>query len=237
MLGHSHAWSGLATGTAAGIVMHAHPEVTATLAGLTACFALVPDLDSVGSCAGRSLGFASSAVAHVVRKVSGGHRHGSHTLLGVAVFTGLAAAACHYRHDPAGRWPLAFMLALALAAGASALHVHRVKLGRRRIGEHATEAAAIVLAGLMAWRGYGLPLVPLSCALGQLTHVAGDACTDEGVPALWPLVRGHQHLLPEPFSFTTSTKPERWVVAPALVLLTTGLALHAAGIPLPHIHP
>jgi hypothetical protein len=44
-------------------------------------------------------------------------------------------------------------------------------------------------------------------------------CTDEGCPLLLPFTRYHFKLLPEPFSFTTATKPELLVVTPALVIL------------------
>ena len=41
--------------------------------------------------------------------------------------------------------------------------------------------------------------------------------TNEGIPIAWPLSRFHVRLLPEPLAFTTGTRPERWVVAPAML--------------------
>ncbi len=78
MLGHSHALSGLVTGTAAGLLLHMPVEGTGALAALTASWATVPDLDTCGSCAARSLGFLSEAFAWTVGKVARGHRHGTH---------------------------------------------------------------------------------------------------------------------------------------------------------------
>jgi membrane-bound metal-dependent hydrolase YbcI (DUF457 family) len=186
-------------------VLHLPITGTLALAGLGAGFATIPDLDTAHSCASRSLGFLSATFALAVAKVSGGHRHGSHSLVGVAVFTALAWLACHYRHDPAGRWALALFLALALAAGLRAL----------RIGGHFADLAAIAGAGFIAWTGWELALVPLACALGCLTHLAGDSLTVQGVPLAWPVTMRHFGL-PRPLSFTTGTWRETWVITPAL---------------------
>ena len=221
-LGHTHALSGLVTGTAAGeFVLHLPPSGTAPLAALCAGFACLPDLDTRHSCAARSLGFMSEAFAWSVAKISGGHRHGTHSALGVAVFTTLAWLACHYRTDTAGRLTLGAFLALAIAAGLRAL----------RLGGHAADLLAIGAAAGIAWYGWGLALIPLACGLGCATHLAGDALTDEGIPLLWPLSLKHYKLWPEPLSFTTGSRPERWIIAPALLLALGLLAWHAVTLP------
>jgi membrane-bound metal-dependent hydrolase YbcI (DUF457 family) len=66
--------------------------------------------------------------------------------------------------------------------------------------------------------GYDLALIPWMIAVGTATHLAGDMLTNEGIPIAWPLSRRHVRLLPEPFAFTTGTRPERWVVAPLLLM-------------------
>ncbi|HEX9355948.1 MAG TPA: hypothetical protein VF933_19265, partial [Streptosporangiaceae bacterium] len=39
-------------------------------------------------------------------RISGGHRHATHSFLGIAVFTALAWLSCHFRADWGGRyWP------------------------------------------------------------------------------------------------------------------------------------
>jgi len=218
MLGHSHSLSGAVAGTAAGVyLVHAPPAQTALLAGLTAGFAVLPDLDSCGSCAARSLGFLTVAFAHLVRLVSGGHRHATHSILGVAVFTAAAWAACAFRHGPAGHAVLGAFLALAIAAGLRAL----------RLGGHFADALAIAGAAVLAWRGYGLALVPLACGLGVAVHILGDACTDVGVPLLWPVSTAHQFLLPPHMRFTTGHAAERWAVSPLLGAVLVLLGWHA----------
>ena len=70
----------------------------------------------------------------------------------------------------------------------------------------------------MLYHGYDLALVPWAIAAGTATHLLGDMLTNQGIPIAWPLSRQHVRLLPEPLAFTTGTRPERWVVAPLLLV-------------------
>jgi membrane-bound metal-dependent hydrolase YbcI (DUF457 family) len=225
MLGEHHALSGLVTGAAAGeYVMHLPPAGTAALAALTAGWATVPDLDTCGSCAARSLGFLSEMFAWTVGKIARGHRHGTHSLLGVAVMTAVTWLACEYRAAIPGRAALALLLAIALAAGLRAL----------RLGGHAADLLAIGAAAGVAWYGWDLPMIPLACGLGCLTHIAGDMLTDSGCPLAWPASGYRFKWWPEPFAFTTGTRPES-LVALVLTAALGLLAWHAvasAGIPI-----
>ena len=123
MLGHSHALSGACTGLAAGILLHKSAVPDLELSGFTAGFVLLNDLDSCGSSAGRCLGLISRSVAWLIRGISGGHRHGSHSLLGAGAFTGLALLACHFRADVAGKAGLALLITIAVSSGLEALHL------------------------------------------------------------------------------------------------------------------
>jgi len=221
-LGRTHALSGLAAGAAAStLYLHLDPPHAAFCAALTAGFATLPDLDSCGSTASRSLGFLSEGFAWVVRTVSGGHRHATHSALGVGIFTVLAWAACHYRHTWAGLGGLLLLLTLGIAAGLRALGLLR----------HLDDIAAIVAASAIVGTQYGLTLMPLACGLGVAVHIVGDMCTDEGVPLAWPLSQAHFRLLPGPLAFTTGTRPETWVVAPGLMVALGWLCWHAAAVP------
>ena len=221
MEGHTHAISGLVAGAAAGeFVLHLPLAGVAALSALTAGWATWNDLDSCGSCAARSLGFASKAVAVVVRKLSGGHRHLTHSAFGVAIFTALAWAACHYRGEPYGRIVLAAFLTLGIGAG----------LGALRIGGHWGDAIALAVAVPMAWLGWGLVLVPVACGVGMSAHVAGDMLTKEGCPVASPLTARHFKWWPRPLAFTTGTRPEA-LVAFALILALIWLAYHAVALP------
>jgi|ERR1022692_303823 membrane-bound metal-dependent hydrolase YbcI (DUF457 family) len=216
MLGLSHAASGLLTGLAAAEVTHLPVTGAVTLAALTAGFATLSDLDSVGSCAARSLGFLSKGFAYLVRSVSGGHRHATHSAVGVAVFTAVAWLACHYRGEPYGRAVLAAFLALAIAAGLRAL----------RLGGHYADVLAIGAAAGIAWYGWYLALIPLAAMVGTATHIAGDCLTDVGCPLLWPLSLRHFGL-PREVAFTTGHRVERFVVDPAIAV-GIGLLVYVA---------
>lgn len=218
MLGRTHAASGLVTGLAVGsLVMHEPTGPLLLLTGLTAAYALAPDLDSCGSTEARSYGFVTYVLAWCVRAVSGGHRHGTHSLLGVAAFTGAAWLACAFRHDWPGRIALGVILAAGLAAAADAL----------RPGPATFEGVAgIAAAAAMVWTGYGLALVPVAAALGCLTHLGGDSMTRCGVPLLWPATMREFHLTPRFMWFTTGKATERWLVSPLLLAALAFLAWH-----------
>ena len=220
MLALSHAASGALTGLAAAEVTHLPVTGAVTLAALTAGFVTLSDLDSVGSCAARSLGFMSKGFAYLIRSVSGGHRHATHSLVGVAVFTAVTWLACHYRGEPYGKAVLAAVLALAIAAGLRAL----------RLGGHYADVLAIAAAAGIAWDGWYLALIPLACLIGCATHLLGDSLTDIGIPVFWPLSLRH-YGLPKPVAFTTGHAVERFGVDP---LIMCGLGLldwHAVTIP------
>jgi membrane-bound metal-dependent hydrolase YbcI (DUF457 family) len=219
MLGHSHALSGAVTGIAAGIFLHLPVPQIAALAGFTAGMALLPDLDKCGSSPARCLGFLSEAIAWVAGRISGGHRHATHSVLGVAVFTALAWASCQFRHDWAGKAGLALLLTLSAAAALEALRIAR---------GHAADLIAIAIAAGVVWSGFGLRLIPLAVLIGCATHIAGDMLTDSGCMLGFPVLRHRFHLLPEPLAFTTGTRPELLIVDPILAGSLLVLAALAA---------
>ena len=217
-LGHTHALSGAVTGSAASIyVLHLPLPQAALMAGLTAGAAVLPDIDHPSSTLARSFGFLTRAFAWSVGRISGGHRHGTHSLIGVAVFTALAWLAVACRHDTAGRVALGAFLTLILAAALIAL----------RLGGHWSDALAIGGAVAMVSAGTGLSLVALATGLGCATHIAGDMLTDSGCPLALPFSRRRLKLLPEPFAFTTATRPELLIVTPALVMALAFLGYQA----------
>jgi membrane-bound metal-dependent hydrolase YbcI (DUF457 family) len=229
MLGHSHALSGAVTGLAAGLIMHMSVPHTVALAGFTAGLALLPDLDKCGSSPARCLGFLSEAVAWVVGKISGGHRHATHSILGIAAFTGLAWLSAHYRADWEGKAGLALLMTLSVAGGLEALHLAR---------GHLADLIGIGVATWEVWYGYGLSLIPLAVLIGCSTHIVGDMLTDSGCMLAFPVSKHRFHLLPEPLAFTTGTRPEIMIVDPVLSLALLLLAGQVAdpGFLSAHLH-
>ena len=221
MLGRTHAMSGLVAGLAAGsLAAHEPAGPLLLLSGLTAAYALAPDMDACGSTGARSFGFVTAGLAWCVRAVSGGHRHGTHSVLGVAAFTAVAWLACLSRGTWPGRAVLFVILAVGLAAAADAL---------RRGAAHAENVLALGAAAVMCWTGYGLALVPAAAALGTTVHVAGDMLTRSGCPLAWPATMREFHLLPAPLRFTTGKLAEHVIVTPLLFAALVLLAWHDAG--------
>ena len=219
MLGHSHALSGAVTGAATGIFLHMSEPRTIALAGFTAGMALLPDLDKCGSSPARCLGFQSEAVATVIAKVSGGHRHATHSILGIVAFTALAWVACHFRGDIAGKAGLALLMTLTVSGALESLRIAR---------SHVADVIAIGVASFEIWFGYGLALIPLAVLVGCATHIAGDMLTDSGCMLGYPASRYRYHLLPEPLAFTTGTRPELLFVDPLLTVALVALGIWVA---------
>lgn len=220
MLGHTHALSGAVTGLAAGtLVVHLPAARLAMFTGLVIAYALAPDLDHCGTTEARSFGFVTEALAWVVEKLSGGHRHGTHSVVGIAAFTGVAWLACLFRDTWPGRIALGVILAAGFAAALDAL----------RIGGHAGNLLACAGAAVMCWTGYGLVFVPFAAALGAATHILGDMLTRCGCPLAWPATMREFHLLPRPLRFTTGKLAEHVIVTPLLLAAFALLAWHDAG--------
>jgi membrane-bound metal-dependent hydrolase YbcI (DUF457 family) len=217
MLGHSHALSGMAAGAAAGeFVLHLPVPGTFGLAAFTAGMALLCDLDKCGSCPARSLGILSEGVAWFIGKAFGGHRHLTHSIIGIAIFTILAWLSCYCRHDWGGRIGLGLLITLSVAGGLEALHITRGTLA---------DLIGVAVAAAVIRFGLGLTLIPLAVAIGASTHVAGDMLTDSGCMLLYPFSKHRFHLLPELLQFTTGTDPELYGVDPVL----TGMLLVLGG--------
>ncbi|MDA8320706.1 MAG: metal-dependent hydrolase [Actinomycetota bacterium] len=207
-LGHTHALSGLLAGTAVGLYLtHLPPARLALFAGITAGAAVLPDIDHPESSLAHSFGFLTKAVAWLVGRISGGHRHLTHAVLGVAGFTELARLAVSHRRDTAGAVGLGVLLAVILASGLYAM----------RVTGHGADVLAIGGAAAMVVTGTGLTLVAVAVGVGCSVHVIGDMLTEEGCPLLFPLSGYRFRLLPGPLAFTTGTFPELWVLDPALL--------------------
>jgi membrane-bound metal-dependent hydrolase YbcI (DUF457 family) len=215
--GHTHALAGAAAGLAASVyVLHCPLPQALMLTGLTAGAGVLPDLDHRDATLAHCFGFLTKVFAEVVGKVSGGHRHGTHSIIGIGVFTGLAWLAVHFRHDPAGRIGLCVLLSLVVAGALYAL----------RIGGHWADLFAIGAAVAMTVTGTGLTLVALATGLGCAAHIfAGDMFTDSGCPLAWPLSNYRFKWWPEPLAFTTGTRPEA-AFAFVLLVVLGGLGWH-----------
>jgi membrane-bound metal-dependent hydrolase YbcI (DUF457 family) len=184
VLGHSHiVWAGAATLAAAGPLssVAGHPLAPAQVAvaaGLAAGGALLPDLDQPGSTISRSLGPVTEALAHVVHRLSGGHRRGTHALVFPPLVFALATILLGIH--PAALAPL-LLVAFALVLR------HGFPRGMARHGALVVAGGALAATvATIAWVPLGC-FVPAALAAGCLEHSLADALTSGGVPFLLPL--------------------------------------------------
>lgn len=215
MMGSTHSRSGttaFAVLTAAAPLVGIHPHWPAVAAGTLACAgaALLPDLDHPEATIANTFGLASKAAARFVHRVSGGHRHATHSLL----FVALAYLATVFGVREIGVWfsvPVLFVLfafgirAMRLAPGMSVL-----------VAVVATVFFWFALRGDFGW-------LPVTVGVGTLAHLAGDCLTKEGCPLLWPR-RGHYML---PLIQRTGNAVEQWVFGPLFALGTIALLVFA----------
>lgn len=184
MMGPQHALTGAAAWSCL-IAVHP-PAVPVLVAGyaVTAGAALWPDLDHPDATAARSLGPLSWAVAKVVQALSGGHRRGTHSLVGCAAVGVLCATAVHARPAIWASVALTVVLAVMLA---SLAHVVPIRSWRR---SSADELLALLAAvGISWWPGLDLDALAPAVLIGTLAHLAGDIITRQGIPLFWPFSR------------------------------------------------
>lgn len=203
MRGYNHALSGaagwLALTSTSSLALGLTPfSAEVTLAGAVLCAgaALVPDIDHRQGTIAHSLPPLTTLAAAAVEEVSGGHRHATHSLLGLAVFTALAQASTLWMMDIASRTVAvgAGLLAVLLVAFASkALGLSSLLAPRGLTGSVMRSAigpwmVSLLTAGAVTWfLDYRWDWLPYCMALGVALHLVGDSLTKEGVPWLWPL--------------------------------------------------
>jgi membrane-bound metal-dependent hydrolase YbcI (DUF457 family) len=188
-----HAAIGASAPAALVITGHVDPLQGAVMSAISAGFSLLPDLDHPKATATKALGMPAHLLAHALCKAAVGatatgrdrghiawqqvqkrdpyHRTLTHTLaaavlvgtlgflsvLAGAVFTGMVASFGVFL-----LWPLR----------------------KRAIGPVVLAAAAAAVGAVFLLDPW---LMALAVGGGYVSHLAADACTAAGVPALWPL--------------------------------------------------
>ncbi|MBT8161148.1 MULTISPECIES: metal-dependent hydrolase [Arthrobacter] len=193
MMGGHHAASGaaawIAIASTGPYTLGWYPlDATGVLIGAmtTAGTALVCDWDHRSSTIAHSLPPLSNVIAVGIEKASGGHRQGTHSLLGASAFVVLAAMAAQFQLDtPVGR----------LSVGAGLLCMFMINLAAKALklfpnsGWIVNWIFALAMAGLVTWFApHQWSWLPLSMLTGVLIHIVGDMITTGGVPLLWPIV-------------------------------------------------
>lgn len=175
MMGYSHSISAAAAWLAlneSGIIRIDDPATLAVTTLAAAGAGMLPDIDHHNGSIAHSIPPVSRWVVRLVAKISGGHRKGTHSLIGLAFFWVLALSANRLTYAGV---PL---LALALAgfAGGLALRTFRAPGG--------WAGALVVMAGTIYTNSFAT--MPWAILAGATAHIVGDALTTRGVNPFWP---------------------------------------------------
>lgn len=171
-------------------LLHTSPEIALTGSIVCAGAALVPDMDHHSGTIAYSLPPLTNVACAGVETISGGHRHGTHSILGILAFTFLTWLASLFTIVVEGR-------TVAIGAGlivvpliAFAMKALRIRLGSRGSILNTTVGPWIVSLSTAGLATYFLDekwtWLPVAVGLGALIHCMGDALTIQGVPWLWP---------------------------------------------------
>ncbi|MEV7176525.1 metal-dependent hydrolase [Kitasatospora sp. NPDC093679] len=197
MMGHSHAVSGALVFSAAApflppLVIGRPLQPGEVLVGalLSAGAAVLPDLDHHDGTVANLFGPITRLVCRTVARLSGGHRHATHSL----VFVALAGAGCR---AGVARWERGFTDGLTFALLLLAVHALRSHPSGHRAPVRATAVglAAIGTASVHTWLPGTGTWLPYALVLGTLAHVLGDCLTRRGAPLLWPYGRRFEIVL------------------------------------------
>ncbi|MFI5749000.1 metal-dependent hydrolase [Streptomyces sp. NPDC051644] len=240
VMGPTHALSGVTVwmAGAAGLQLCGVSVPTAELAvgaAVSAGAALLPDIDHPSSTIARTFGPVSTAVSHLVDRVStavynmtctareaprtGGHRTLTHTAVFAVAVGGLVSTVCGLLGKPAAVTVLFLTLGLAI----------RGLMGRwaRRQGWVVTTLVTAAAAAAAMWwlpAGRGYPVLGLAVAVGSLTHCLGDMITKQGCPLAWPMVhrgkRWWEFAPPAALRIRAGGSFEKTVLVPALTVFT-----------------
>ena len=178
-------WAAISAATPVSLsLVGADSKVTVLAGGIIAAGAGVwPDLDHPKASPTIALPPLTTAIHKGVATTSGGHRWGTHSLVGVGIVAGvvslLTLAGMTFGGD-VGLDPLLAVLSFFTAGMlVRVFHIRYSAAGAWVIG--ALYALAVML--LVPEVGWWLPV---AVALGYFMHIVGDWLTKGGVPWLWP---------------------------------------------------
>ncbi|MDO5053228.1 MAG: metal-dependent hydrolase [Pseudoclavibacter sp.] len=191
MMGAHHAVTGAAAWCAVSCTVPGALGLTPTgpdgvLIGAITCAgaALLPDADHPHATIARSVPLFGRAGANAVNGLSGGHRHGTHSLVSVPIVFLLASLLQHaaaevpWWHQTVW-WGPGLATAALVAFASKSMRMLRSWPNAWTLG---AVCGGLVAFLAPAWPGW----VPLSITLGFVVHLAGDFLTVGGLPLLWP---------------------------------------------------
>ncbi|WP_369047349.1 metal-dependent hydrolase [Sinomonas sp. P10A9] len=153
---------------------------------VTAGAALLPDADHRSATIAQSLPPVSNVVCASVGAIAGGHRNGTHSLVGIAAFVAMAWFA--------GRWTVETPLWGTLYVGTGLVSLLLVSFAAKVLGilpdgvKKLPWVLSLPLAAFVALNAPDQPdWFPLAVGIGAAVHIAGDLLTTGGCNLIWPL--------------------------------------------------
>lgn len=178
MMGRTHALSG--TLVFGGVTL-AHsfpvPELVAGLV-ITTAAALLPDIDHHKSTITKTYGPLTKIVHLLVGLIFGPHRHGTHSILFVALVGFGTQLAINHREHTAAK--VALVIVLSIVTG-GLIRLFKIK------GWLDDILPIPIFVGIIFFTDLDLSIVPPALMLGTAAHIVGDCLTDRGCPLFWPL--------------------------------------------------
>lgn len=205
MMGRTHALTGIAAGVGATYVVTL--SVPAAIVGTVFCAgaALVPDIDHQESTITKTFGPVTGLLSWLVRKISGGHRYGTHSVLGILICGALARYGVMYRHTVPGQAVLIVIMCLGFAGVIRLLRIP---------GWFDDLAPIPVVIAIVRFTDISLAIIPPALMLGCAIHVLGDVVTKGGCPLWWPFSKVRVKLA----LFKTNGITERLIVTPLVLV-------------------
>ena len=165
--------------------MHVSPIGIVTGALVTAGAAMLPDADHHNATIAHSLPPLSNAMCAGIGKAAGGHRHGTHSILGIAAFVLVAFLA--------GLWTEPTHLFGTIYPGAGIMSVLLVAFAAKAlkiIPDSMRKSPWVVGLAVGAFIALFAPQeqgwFPLAMGVGVIVHILGDMLTVEGCNLVWP---------------------------------------------------
>ena len=168
MLGPSHALSGAAIGAWAPIAapLALPPAEHAVFALATMAWSVWPDVDHHKASTAKGMwGPVSAGPAHVLGRLTGGHRGGTHHIAAAALAAGAVWLSSAH--------PVALGVAYALTVGMSLAALDAV-ISAVRLHWVENLLVSVLGAALLVGSGVGASWLPWAVALGVVAHIAGD---------------------------------------------------------------
>lgn len=161
------------------------PVGIVTGALVTAGAAMLPDADHHNATIAHSLPPLSNAMCAGIGKISGGHRHGTHSVVGIVAFVFIAWLAGLWTYDLENFgtiYPGAGILSVLLVAfAAKALKIIPDRMRKSPWAVGLTVGAFITFFAPQEQNWF-----PIAMGIGVIIHILGDMMTTEGCNLAWP---------------------------------------------------